>query len=149
MEAADGKSAGRVFVALKVAPEIAEALVQMSSAIGSSLRSRLIVPADIHLTLVPPWNETLIPAAIDKLRGVANKAVPFTLDFAAFVLWPTNHGVRGYCGQSARPAKSWRRLHTALSDRRSGKVIEGRSVRMSRWPAFAAVASAVARKQSD
>lgn len=76
--AATGKPAGRVFVALRIAPEIAGELAHMARAL-EQFAVRLIVPADIHLTLVPPWGETSIPAAIDKLRAVANQAAPFTL----------------------------------------------------------------------
>jgi RNA 2',3'-cyclic 3'-phosphodiesterase len=42
---------------------------------------RLIVPADIHLTLVPPWNEVSIPDAVAKLRHVADRCDDFTLEF--------------------------------------------------------------------
>ena len=70
----------RVFVALRMAPAIAEELAQMARVL-ERFSVRLIAPADIHLTLVPPWNATAIPAAIDKLRGVAERAKPFTLTF--------------------------------------------------------------------
>lgn len=112
MEAADGKPAARVFVALKVALEIAEALVQMAGGL-ETLAARLIAPADIHLTLVPPWNETSIPTAIEKLHGVADKAPPFDLIFVHI----------GYGPQPRRPRLLWAEcaaseelaaLHTAL-----------------------------------
>ncbi len=70
----------RVFVALKVAPRIARELAQMAGDL-ERLRVRLIAPDDIHLTLVPPWSETSVPGAIEKLRGVAGKATPFNLAF--------------------------------------------------------------------
>jgi len=80
MAAADGKPAARVFVALKVAPEIARDLAQMAREL-ERFPVRLIAPDDIHLTLVPPWNETSIPTAVEKLCGVAEKAAPFSLAF--------------------------------------------------------------------
>jgi 2'-5' RNA ligase len=49
---------------------------------------RLIAPGDIHLTLVPPWSETSIPAAIEKLRGVAERSAPFTLAFQSIDYGP-------------------------------------------------------------
>ena len=58
---------------------------------------RLIAPADIHLTLVPPWNETAIPAAVNKLPGVAERAAPFTLTFRYL----------GYGPQARRPHLLW------------------------------------------
>jgi len=80
MEAADGKPTARVFVALRVAPEIAGQLTRMAGGL-ERLPVRLIAPDDIHLTLVPPWNEHSVPAAIEKLRGVADKTAPFSLTF--------------------------------------------------------------------
>jgi 2'-5' RNA ligase len=77
---AGGQPAARIFVALKVAPEIARDLAQMAREL-ERFPVRLIAPDDIHLTLVPPWNETSIPAAIEKLRGVADEAAPFSLAF--------------------------------------------------------------------
>ncbi len=71
--------AARVFVALKIVPEITRELVQLAEL--ERFPVRLIAPDDIHLTLVPPWNEASIPAAIEKLRGVAGKAAPFSLAF--------------------------------------------------------------------
>jgi 2'-5' RNA ligase len=70
----------RVFVALKMAPETAQALAQY----GNDLKRfpvRLVAPADIHLTLVPPWNEASIPQAIERLRRAAGQCVSFTLAF--------------------------------------------------------------------
>jgi len=49
---------------------------------------RLIAADDIHLTLVPPWQEVSIPAAIEKLRGVADKAPPFPLAFVRLCYGP-------------------------------------------------------------
>jgi len=73
-----GQPAARVFVALKVAPQVAHELAQMARAL-ERFPVRLTAPDDIHLTLVPPWKETSIPAAIETLRGVAEKAVPLSL----------------------------------------------------------------------
>ena len=75
-----GPPAARVFVALRIAPEIAAALAEMARVL-ERFSVRLIAPADIHLTLVPPWNETEIPAAVEKLHGVAERAAPFALAF--------------------------------------------------------------------
>ncbi len=58
---------------------------------------RLIAPGDIHLTLVPPWNESAISAAVDKLRGAAERATPFTLAFRHL----------GYGPQVRRPHLLW------------------------------------------
>lgn len=70
----------RVFVAIKMAPEIAEQLAWMAREL-ERLPVRLIAPADIHLTLVPPWNEASISDAVGKLGGVAGRFGEFVLEF--------------------------------------------------------------------
>jgi 2'-5' RNA ligase len=55
------------FVGIKVAPDIAEELARLVEPL-EHLPVRLVAPADIHLTLVPPWNETDVPGAAEKLR---------------------------------------------------------------------------------
>ena len=70
----------RVFVALMIAPEIARELAQIALEL-ERFRVRLIAPADIHLTLVPPWNEASIPDAVGKLGRVADRFGDFKLEF--------------------------------------------------------------------
>lgn len=91
-----GPPAVRVFVALRTAPDIAAALAEMARVL-ERFSVRLIAPADIHLTLVPPWNETDIPAVIDKLRVVAERTAPFTLEFRHL----------NYGPQARRPRLLW------------------------------------------
>ena len=68
----------RVFVALKIAADIARELAGLCAEIaGPSIRR--VAAADIHLTLVPPWMESTIPAAVGKLAGVAATHAPFEL----------------------------------------------------------------------
>jgi RNA 2',3'-cyclic 3'-phosphodiesterase len=43
-----------VFIGLKVTPEIARELTQIAAGLKEP-SVRLLAPADIHLTLVPPW----------------------------------------------------------------------------------------------
>jgi 2'-5' RNA ligase len=86
----------RVFVALKMAPEIAEELAKMAGGLGR-FPVRLIAPADIHLTLVPPWNEVSIPGAVEKLRRAADGFGEFTLEFRRV----------GYGPEPRRPRFLW------------------------------------------
>jgi 2'-5' RNA ligase len=86
----------RVFVGLKIAPEIASQLAQLSAALEQS-SVRPVVPTDIHLTLVPPWNETSIPDAIEKLGRIAGTFGAFQLIF--------QHA--GYGPQPRRPRLLW------------------------------------------
>ncbi len=86
----------RVFVGLKIAPEIASQLAQLAAALEQS-SVRPVVPTDIHLTLVPPWNETSIPDAIEKLGRIAGTFGAFQLIF--------QHA--GYGPQPRRPRLLW------------------------------------------
>jgi RNA 2',3'-cyclic 3'-phosphodiesterase len=70
----------RVFVALKIAPEIADELAQLARGL-QPFPVRLIMASDIHLTLVPPWNEVSIPDAVEKLGRVADRFGAFILEF--------------------------------------------------------------------
>jgi 2'-5' RNA ligase len=68
----------RVFVGLKIVPEIAIQLVQLTAALQRPA-VRPVAPADIHVTLVPPWNEASTPDAIERLGLVACRFHTFTL----------------------------------------------------------------------
>ena len=70
----------RVFVGLRIAPEISHALAQDSRILEQS-SVRLVAPADIHLTLVPPWNETSIQDVAVRLGTVAKGFCPLSLTF--------------------------------------------------------------------
>jgi 2'-5' RNA ligase len=95
-ESSGGPQAMRVFVALKMAPEIADELAQMAQEL-ERLPVRLISPADIHLTLVPPWNEVSIPEAVGKLRRVVDRFGVFILEFRHV----------GYGPEPRRPRLLW------------------------------------------
>jgi len=68
----------RVFVGLKIAPEIATKLAQIVTTL-EELPLRLVKPDDIHLTLVSPWNETSTRDAIEKLRAAVSGIGAFSL----------------------------------------------------------------------
>lgn len=95
-ETATGARPVRVFVALRIAPEIARELAQHGRGL-EQLSVRIAPPDDIHLTLVPPWNEALIPDAVEKLRRVADRFVPFDLAFRHI----------GYGPEPRRPRLLW------------------------------------------
>lgn len=86
----------RVFVGLKITPEIASQLAQLAAALEQP-SVRPVVPTDIHLTLVPPWNETSISDAIEKLGRIAGTFGAFQLIF--------QHA--GYGPQPRRPRLLW------------------------------------------
>lgn len=86
----------RVFVGIKIAPQIASELGKFAAILEQPF-VRPIAPDDIHLTLVPPWNEISIPDAVAKLGGVAAR-------FGAF--WLVFRHV-GYGPQKRRPRLLW------------------------------------------
>ena len=73
-------AASRVFVALKMAPDIAQELAQIVRPL-ERFAVRPIAKEDTHLTLVPPWNEPAVPNAIEKLRLAVESHYAFKLEF--------------------------------------------------------------------
>jgi 2'-5' RNA ligase len=86
----------RVFVGQKIAPEIASKLAECAAGL-EKLSVRPIAPADIHVTLVPPWNETSIADAVAKLGRVAGSFDAFWLIFRHV----------GYGPEPRRPRLLW------------------------------------------
>jgi RNA 2',3'-cyclic 3'-phosphodiesterase len=77
----------RVFVGLKISPLIASQLVHFAVGLeGPSVRR--VTPADLHLTLVPPWNEVSIVDATAKLANVAAGFAAFSLFFKLVTYGP-------------------------------------------------------------
>jgi len=104
----------RIFIGLKIAPEIAAQLTEFAAGLERP-SARPVAATDIHLTLVPPWNERSIEDAIDKLGRVAAGFGAFTLTFQHV----------GYGPQPRRPRLLWAdcaasdeitALHAALID---------------------------------
>lgn len=93
---ADAAPQARVFVGLKIAPEIASQLARLAAGLANP-SVRPVAPADIHLTLVPPWNETSTPDAIAKLGRLAGRFGAFWLIFQHV----------GYGPQPRRPRLLW------------------------------------------
>jgi LigT like Phosphoesterase len=130
-----GPRLARVFVALKMAPEIAGELARIAREL-ERLPVRLIASADIHLTLVPPWNEVSIPDAVCKLRRVADSFGIFTLEFRHVTYGPEPRRPRLLWAECAA-GPDLTRLHASFFSR-SGKRTSGRFGRTSRWRGFAA-----------
>ena len=76
----DMSPASRVFVALKMAPDIAQELAQIARPL-ERFAVRPIAKEDIHLTLVPPWNEPAMHNAVEELRIAAKGHYAFRLEF--------------------------------------------------------------------
>jgi 2'-5' RNA ligase len=92
----DDRRPVRVFVGVKVAPTIAIELAQLARDLDRP-SVRLVAADDIHLTLVPPWSESVVSEAIDKLNKVAGEFNAFSLTFQHV----------GYGPQPKRPRLLW------------------------------------------
>lgn len=68
----------RIFVGLKISPEVAGQLAAHTSELKET-RARMVAATDIHLTLVPPWQEVSIGQAIERLRQVAGAHAPLLM----------------------------------------------------------------------
>lgn len=77
---AAGPPPPRVFVALKMAADIARELAGLSAPLAGPTVRR-VAPGDIHLTLVPPWREPAMADAIAKLACAAERHTGFELVF--------------------------------------------------------------------
>lgn len=76
--AAANRRPARVFVGVKMAPDIARELVTIAREL-KDFDVRLVAADDIHLTLVPPWDEVSTSEAIEKLRPVSARYAAFPL----------------------------------------------------------------------
>ena len=70
----------RVFVGIKVAEQLAQELTALAQPLGP-YRVRLVPSVDIHLTLVPPWNELNTAGTVEVLQATIRgfKSFPLTL----------------------------------------------------------------------
>lgn len=74
------RAAVRVFVGVKLDPGIADDLAEMAQVLAA-FQVRCVAAADMHLTLVPPWNETEPADAVEKLSAAVAGADGFSLTF--------------------------------------------------------------------
>ena len=102
----------RVFVGIKIAPEIAQVLAQRARFIESH-PSRFVPCEDIHLTLLSPWDETCLPETIEKLRAASSGLEPFTLAFTRLSYWPSPDRPRLLCAECT-PTDELKALQSAL-----------------------------------
>jgi 2'-5' RNA ligase len=102
----------RVFVGLKIAPTIAQELAQYAHHFERA-PSRFVPRDDIHLTLVPPWNENSVPEAIGKLRATSSRLAPFPLALTRLSYWPNHRRARLLCVECA-PSGELAALQSAL-----------------------------------
>ena len=102
----------RIFVGLKIAPPIAQDLAAHAHRVERA-PSRFVPCNDIHLTLVPPWNENSVPDVIEKLRLTSNRLAPFLLVFKHLAYWPSHRRARLLCVE-CMPSDELAALQSAL-----------------------------------
>lgn len=102
----------RIFVGLKMAPEIAGHLALLAQRI-EDVPLRLVPTDDIHLTLVPPWNEASIPDAVEKLSQAVEGFGRFSLSFERLCYGPRARRPRLLWVECA-PSPEVEALQTAL-----------------------------------
>lgn len=78
----------RVFIGLKLAPEIARDLAERVRGF-ESCGVRLVPSSDMHLTLIPPWNESDVAGAAERLRTSVSECKAFSLRFVRLHYGPT------------------------------------------------------------
>jgi 2'-5' RNA ligase len=102
----------RVFVGLRIAASIAQELAQCAHRVEHA-PSRFVPCDDIHLTLVPPWNENSVPDVIERLRATSSRLAPFPLAFTRLAYWPNHRRPRLLCVECT-PSDELAALQSAL-----------------------------------
>jgi 2'-5' RNA ligase len=80
----------RVFIGIKVMADLAQQLAELARPLKSD-EVRLVPSSDIHLTLVPPWNEMHIAEAVEKLQTAVTGTGCFQLAFKRLRYGPAPH----------------------------------------------------------
>ncbi len=102
----------RVFVGVKIEGAIADELARFAQGL-EKLGARPVAAADIHLTLVPPWNADSIPEAVERLRATVASVSEFTLAFKHVRYGPNVRRPRVLWAECAT-SEELTRLHAAL-----------------------------------
>ncbi|MDR3408650.1 MAG: adenosylcobalamin-dependent ribonucleoside-diphosphate reductase [Methylovirgula sp.] len=112
----DRRTSARLFVGIKIAPEIAGELAKIANAVADPLVRR--IPAtDLHLTLVAPWNEEDIAAATQALTAVLKPIRSFDLAFEHVAYGPTRDRPKllwAECAPTPELAVLWKLLSLAF-----------------------------------
>lgn len=104
----------RVFVGVKIEPGIAGELAQIARALEREQVKRVLA-ADMHLTLVPPWNEPSLGSAAEILRRAVESFGPLALDFQRLDYGPDSRRPRLLWAECAA-SEALSRLRVALLD---------------------------------
>lgn len=83
----NGTHSQRVFVGIKLLPEVAEYCVKLQADAGD-IPGRFIPPEDMHVTLLPPIEMADHAFVVERLRTVVKTVEPFTLILKRFTYGP-------------------------------------------------------------
>jgi 2'-5' RNA ligase len=78
----------RIFVGISLSPELQKKALGWQQK-HAGLPVRFIAPKNLHITILPPWDEQNISSAIQKLHELSGKVKPFTITFTNISLGPT------------------------------------------------------------
>jgi RNA 2',3'-cyclic 3'-phosphodiesterase len=77
----------RIFIALPISPELKEKVKRCSSSYAD-FPVRWIASKNLHVTIIPPWQEQDIEPIKQKLNQITGQVPPFTLNFHQISLGP-------------------------------------------------------------
>lgn len=77
----------RIFIAIKISPEIQEKTDNWKARF-TSLPVRWIHRDNLHITLIPPWEEKNIPEIINMAEKIKGRILPFDIEFNKITYGP-------------------------------------------------------------
>lgn len=77
----------RIFVAIKISSEIQKKANEWKADF-LSLPVKWISSEDLHITLIPPWNEKNISEIVGKIEKIKGKVSPFDIEFQKITYGP-------------------------------------------------------------
>jgi RNA 2',3'-cyclic 3'-phosphodiesterase len=83
----------RIFIASPLSAHLHKTITHWQQT-HASLPARFVAPENLHVTLVPPWEEHNVNSVITKLRQARLGVTPFSLQFDRIVLGPNQHSLR-------------------------------------------------------
>ncbi len=77
----------RVFLGVKIAPDIADQLLRQAEELREE-HVKIVASADVHLTLVPPWQQPSISGAIEKFAWSSPSSTHSCSSFSISIMAP-------------------------------------------------------------
>ncbi len=118
-----GATSRRVFVAIPASKGVQDAVYEWRKAYRN-LPVRWVAPKNLHVTVVPPWEEDDVDAAMDALRMAEGTVGSFALQYSLVRYGPTLREPRLIWAEGEAPDQLFTAKHAierALSRSASGK----------------------------